>query len=69
MNRRKTNLSLRKTLTTRTFHKWCIWQAQKAKRRKTGLRLEKWEKKTLFHKNYQLQKYFQESINELLKNA
>lgn len=68
MNRRKSNLSLRKTLTTRTFHKRCFWQAQNAKRRKTGLRLEN-EKKTLFHKNYQLQKYFQESINELSKNA
>lgn len=51
-----------------TFHKRCFWQAQNAKRRKTGLRLEN-EKKPLFHKNYQLQKYFQESINELSKNA
>lgn len=67
MNRRKTNLSLRKTLTTRTFHKWCFWQTEKTK--KNWFKIGKMEKKTLFHKNYQLQKYFQESINKLLKNA
>lgn len=38
-------MSLRKTLTTRTFHKWCFWQAQKAKRRISGLRSENDKKK------------------------
>lgn len=44
----------------------------KSKKKKNWFKIGKWQKKhpkTLLHKNYQLQKYFQESIYELLKNA
>lgn len=46
-----------------------VFLADRKSKKKNWFKIGKMEKKPLFHKNYQLQKYFQESINELLKNA